>query len=91
MRFFALLNFQHVILYIIPTIVFVIVFGLALKFSHFKTARSDEDMTTITARYPLGIEERKAPFPVVLTLIIGGTLVWAFFYILITGLLGVRI
>ena len=91
MRYFALLNFQHVILYIIPTIVFVIVFGLALKFSHFRTARSKEEMATITARYPLGIEERNAPFPLVLILIIVGTLAWAFFYILLTGLLGVRI
>ena len=66
MRFFALLNFQHVILYIIPTIVFVIVLGVSLGFSHFKGSDSEERMKTITGRYPEGIEERNAPFPVAL-------------------------
>ena len=91
MRFFDLLNFQHVILYVFPTIVFVIVFGLGLKFSRLKTARDEEKMTTITGRYPEDIEERNAPFPVVLILIIAGTLAWAFFYILMHGLLEVKI
>ena len=91
MRFFELLNFQHVILYVFPTIVFVIVFGLGLKYAHFKTARSQERMTGITGRYPEEIEERNAPFPVVLILIIAGTLAWAFFYILMHGLLEVKI
>ena len=91
MRFFALLNFQHVILYIIPTIIFVIVLGLSLGFSYFKRADSEERMKTVTGRYAEDIEDRDAPFPLALILIIAGTFCWAFFYILVTGLLGVRI
>jgi hypothetical protein len=91
MRFFSLLNFQHVILYIIPTIIFVIVLGLSLGFSHFKGADSEEKMKTITGRYPEGIKDKDAPFPLALILIIAGTICWAFFYILVIGLFGVRI
>ena len=91
MRLFALLNAQHVVLYIFPSIVFVIVFGLALRFSHFNGAKSRQRMTEITGRYPEGIEDREAPFPLALILIAAGTICWAFFYILATGLFAVRI
>jgi hypothetical protein len=37
------------------------------------------------------IEERNEPFPLVLILIIAGTILWAFFYILAIGLLEVKI
>ena len=91
MRFFALLNLQHVILYIFPALIFIMIFGLALARSYFKDAGSAERLTTIYGRYPDGIEDKNAPFPAALTLIIFGAVVWAILYILFTGLLGVKI
>jgi hypothetical protein len=91
MRFFALLNLQHVILYIFPTMVFIIIFGLALARSYFKNDESVERLINVNGRYPDDIEENNAPFPVALTLIIAGTVVWGVLYIWFTGLMGVEI
>jgi hypothetical protein len=91
MRFYELLNFQHIMLYIFPTLLFILVFALALKYSHFKADNSEERKRTILYKYPEGIEDKNAPFPLAMTLIIVGTILWAFFYILMTGLLGVKI
>jgi hypothetical protein len=41
--------------------------------------------------FPEDIEDRRAPFPLSLILIIAGTVVWAFSYIIVVGLWGVRI
>ncbi|NNG00068.1 MAG: hypothetical protein HKM93_11860 [Desulfobacteraceae bacterium] len=91
MRFFHLLNFQHFILYVFPTLAFMLVFGVGLAYSHFKTADSEKRMDEIYGNYPENIQDRNAPFPLVMTLIIVGTLLWGFFYILGNGLLGVII
>lgn len=91
MRLFALLNFQHVILSIFPALIFIIIFGLALAKSYFKDAESAGRLTNIHGRYQDGIEDKDAPFPVALTLIILGTLVWGALYILFNGLLEVNI
>jgi hypothetical protein len=91
MRFYALLNLQHVILYIFPTLVFILLFGLGLSYAHFHTQDAEERKNRIIHRFPDDLEERKAPFPLVIMLIIAGTLIWAFFYILGTGLTGVKI
>jgi hypothetical protein len=91
MRFYTLLNFQHVVAYIFPTLIFITVFGVGLAFSHFYSRDSETRKKTIYHRYPDGIEDREAPFPLVMTLIIVGTALWAFFYIWETGTLGVKI
>ena len=91
MRYYELLNFQHIMLFVFPTLIFILVFALALKFSYFKTDNSEEREKTILYKYPEGIEDKNAPFPIAMTLIIIGTVVWAFFYILMHGLLGVKI
>ena len=91
MRLFGLLNFQHIILYLFPTLIFMIVFGLALRFSHLQQEDAEERKKTIIHRFSDGIEDRNAPFPLAMILIIAGTLIWVFFYILGTGLLGVKI
>jgi len=91
MRFFELLNFQHMMLYIFPTLVFIVVFALALGYCHYQTKDSEERKNRIIYRYPEGIEDRDAPFPLAMFLIIAGTVLWSFFYILGTGLLGVII
>ncbi len=91
MRFFALLNLQHIILYVFPTLIFIIIFGLALGNTYFKTADHTEKLSEIHGRYPDNLEDKNAPFPAALMLIIAGTIAWAVFYTLGTGLLGVKI
>ena len=91
MRFYALLNFQHVILYIFPTLLFIIVFGLALSYAHFYTRDAEKRKEQITYRFPDEIDDRNAPFPLALILIIAGTLIWAFFYIFIIITIGCRL
>jgi hypothetical protein len=91
MRLYALLNFQDIVLYLFPTLVFVLLFGLALSFSYFRTKYAEEKEKEIHHSFPEDLEERRAPFPTVLVLTIGGTIVWGFFYILMVGLLEVKI
>ena len=91
MRFFDLLNFQHVMGYVFLTLIFILIFGLALAYSHLESDDAKERMKKIIYRFPEDIEDRDAPFPLAMMLIIAGTLIWLFFYILLTGLLGVKI
>jgi hypothetical protein len=91
MRFFYLLNFQHIMLYFFPTLIFMVIFGLALAYSHLASDDAQERQQKIIYTFPEGIEDRDAPFPLAMLLIIAGTLVWVFFYILAHGLLGVKI
>jgi hypothetical protein len=91
MRFYELLNFQHLMLALFPTLLFIIVFALALGFSHFRRVGDEAREKQILYRYPEGIEDRDAPFPLAMVLIVAGTVVWAFCYILLSGVLGVKI
>ncbi len=91
MRFFELLNFQDVVLYLLPAFIFLFVFGTALAYSHFNTKDTEARQEKIYGQYVEGFETRNAPFPLSLILIIIGTVVWAFLYTLIVGLLGVKI
>ena len=74
-----------------PTLIFMLVFGVGLAFSHFHGPDSDERKRAIFYCYPEKIEDRNAPFPLSMLLIIVGTLIWMFFYILGIGILGVKI
>jgi hypothetical protein len=91
MRLFDLLSFQHIVLYLFPALIFLVILGLSLGYSHFHGPDSQVRQTKIIYRFPEGIEERNAPFPLALTLIIIGTVLWMFFYILGSGLLKVLI
>ncbi len=91
MRFFELVNLQDMVLYFFPAVLAILVLGIALGYVHFRTARSEERMRRSYYTFPEDIEDRQAPFPVSLILIIAGTVVWAFFYILVIGLWGVKI
>jgi hypothetical protein len=91
MRFFELVNLQDMVLYFFPAVLAILIFGIALGYVHFRTARSEEKMKQSYHTFPEDIEDRQAPFPLSLILIIAGTVVWAFFYILVIGLWGVRI
>jgi len=66
-------------------------FVLGLGFYHFKRKDSAERETRIIEEYPEGIQGRDAPFPIVLSLTIAGTVIWVLAYIIIIGVLGVKI
>ncbi len=91
MRLFTLLGFQDVILYLIPGLVFVIILGVALGYTHFRSADSEARRKEIHSRFAEEISDRRAPFPLVLVLIIVGTVLWVVGYILAVGWLGVKI
>jgi len=91
MRFFQLLNFQHVVLYLFPSLVFLVIFWAGLGYLHFRTRDSEERAEKLYATYAEGLSTRNAPFPLALILIILGVIIWAFLYILMVGLLGVKI
>jgi len=91
MRYFNLLNFQHIVLYVFPTLIFMLIFGLFLACSHLKSDDAQERKQKIIYRFPEDIEDRDAPFPLAMIMVISGSVIWVFFYILVTGLLGVKI
>jgi hypothetical protein len=91
MRIFEVLNIQHFVIYLFPTLAFILIFAAGLGYVHVRRRESEPRMTRIIERYPGGIEGRNAPFPLVVTLIIAGTVVWSLLYILLTGLLKVKI
>jgi hypothetical protein len=69
----------------------VVLFAVALGYLHFRRKDSEEREKKIIESYEDGIEGRNAPFPLVLILVLAGTIVWAFSYILMMGLHGVKI
>ncbi len=91
MRYFPLFNFQHIILFFIPTVLFVILAYTAFSRMYFRGKNSEEREKRIVHTYPGGIEAKNAPFPLFLILVIIGFLLWAILYALGIGLLGVKI
>jgi hypothetical protein len=91
MRFFALEGYRDVILFLFPALVFIILFYLGLNRSHFRTKDSAEKETQVYSKYPEGLEDRNAPFPLILILIIAGFLLWGVFYMVGISFLGVKI
>jgi hypothetical protein len=91
MRFFDLLNWQHVVLFLFPSLVFVFLFGMALAYSHFRRSGPEKKEGESYYVFPDGVEDRRSPFPLVLILIIVGSVIWGFMYILVSGLIGRKI
>jgi len=91
MRYFELLGIQHFVMYLFPAVALIALFVIGLGFYHFKSKDSAERETRIIENYPGGIKGRNAPFPIVVYLIIAGTVIWVLAYILIIGGLGVKI
>ena len=91
MRFFQLLNFQHTMAYLFPSLLFMVVFGLGLAYTHLNTSDAQARKTKIVGRFADGITDRDAPFPLAMMLIIAGVFIWGFLYILMHGMLGVKI
>ncbi|KPK26510.1 MAG: hypothetical protein AMK69_11945 [Nitrospira bacterium SG8_3] len=91
MHFFELRNIQHFVMYLFPALISVFLIGAGFAFMHFRKRNSQEREKRVYYKYPGGIEDRQEPFPLVLILIIAGTVIWVFLYILLTGLLEVKI
>ena len=91
MRYFELLGIQHFFMYLFPAIATIVLFIIGLGFYHFSRKDSAERESRIIERYPGGIEGRDAPFPLLLYLIVAGTVVWVLAYILLIGFLKVKI
>jgi hypothetical protein len=90
-HFFELRNLQHFVLYLFPALISVFLIGVGFAFMHFRGKNSGEKEKGPHYTFLGEIEERNEPFPLVLILIIAGTILWAFFYILAVGLLDVKI
>ena len=91
MRLFEMVGIEDFVLYFFPTLAFIFVFAAGLAFSYFRGKDSEKKLTTIIEKFPGGIEGRNAPFPLVLTMVIAGTVIWALTYILFIGLGGIVI
>ena len=91
MHFFVLRDIHHFILYLLPAVLGVLIFAIGLARIHFRREDDDVRMQEVHTTYVGGIEERNAPFPLVLILIIGGAVVWGMLYIIFYGVLGVKI
>ena len=91
MRYFDVLGIQHFVMYLFPAIAFIALFILGLGFYHINRRDSADRESRIIENYPGGIEGRNAPFPLVIYLIIAGTVIWVLTYILLIGYLKVKI
>ena len=91
MRYFEVLSLQHFFMYLFPAIAFIALFIIGLGFYHFNRKDSAERESRITERYPGGIEGRNAPFPLLAYLVVFGTIIWVLAYIVLIGVLKVKI
>jgi hypothetical protein len=91
MRYFEILGIQHFTLYLFPAIAFIALFVIGLGFYHINRKDSAERESRIIERFPGGIEGRNAPFPLIAYLVIFGTIIWVLAYIILIGVLKVRI
>jgi ABC-type methionine transport system permease subunit len=86
MRFFELLNTQQVLALIILTVIFAILFGVTLWVLPMSGPKSRVSNNKAVQQFADGIEKANGPFPMIIALIIGGTVLWAIYYILFYGL-----
>ncbi len=91
MRYFEILNIQHFVMYLFPAIAFIALFIIGLGFYHINRKDSAEREVHIIERFPEGIEGRNAPFPLIVYLVLFGTVIWVLAYILLIGVLKVKI
>ncbi|MGB9440742.1 MAG: hypothetical protein WCB15_22545 [Desulfobacterales bacterium] len=91
MRYFEVLGIQHFFMYLFPAIATIALFIIGLGFYHIYRKDSAEREVRVIERYPGGVEGRNAPFPLIAYLIILGTIFWVLAYILLIGILKVKI
>jgi hypothetical protein len=90
-RLFTILNYQNIVLYLFPSLIFLILLGLGIGYAHFGGVGGEDWKKVRYNIYAGEIEERRSPWPVVLLLIIFGTILWGIFYTWGIGYFVVRI
>ena len=91
MRYFYLLGIQHFVMYLFPALATIVLFIIGLGFYYINRKDAKQRETRIIEEYPGGIQGRNAPFPLILILILVGTIVWGLAYMILIGTLGVKI
>jgi hypothetical protein len=91
MRYFQLLGIQHFVMYLFPALATVVLFIIGLGYYYIRRKGSEERKTRIIEQYPGGIQGRNAPFPLFLYLVIAGAVIWGLAYLVLIGVLGVKI
>ena len=86
MRFFELLNTQQVLAMTLLTVIFAILFGVTLWVLPMFGPKSRVSNIKTIQQFADGIEKADGPFPMIMALIIGGTVLWGIYYILFYGL-----
>jgi hypothetical protein len=78
-------------MYLFPALATIVLFIIGLGFYYINRKDAKQRETRIIEEYPGGIQGRNAPFPLILILILVGTIVWGLAYIILIGTLGVKI
>ena len=91
MRYFEVLGIQHFFMYFFPVIAFIALFIIGLGFYYIQRKDSAERESRVIETFPEGIEGRNAPFPIIAYLVLYGTIIWVIAYIVLIGVLEVKI
>ena len=91
MRFFELLNYQHMFGSILVALIFMVLFGVGFSFMPLINPKIKAGKAKETHTFNDGIEEGEGPFPLIIALIIAGTFSRGLFYILYYGFSEVNI
>ena len=78
-------------LFLFPALIFILLFGMALAYSRFHSAKGEEKEKCLYYTFPENLKDKQSPVPLVLILIIVGTVIWGFLYVFISGLMGRKI
>ena len=85
MRFFELLNFQHLMGSLLIPLIFLVLFGIGLSFLPLINSKEKKDAVGEAHEFNDNISEGNGPFPMIVALILVGTILWALFYTLWYG------
>lgn len=91
MRFFELLNLQHMYGSILVALIFLVLFGVGLSFMPLVNSKAKGTTAKESHSFNDNIEEGDGPFPLIIALTIAGTILWALFYILYYGFSEVKL
>ena len=91
MRYFELLNYQHAIGSILVALIFMVLFAVGLAYTPLMNSKNKQPKAEDKHQFADNIEEGGGPFPLIMGLIISGTIIWAFIYVFYYGFSEVNI
>ena len=91
MRFFELLNFQHMLGSVLVPLIFMVLFGIGLSLLPLVSSKGKSEPAHEAHEFNDNISEGDGPFPMIMALIVAGTLLWALFYTLWYGFSDVKL